>query len=239
MKIEYTKDLSQFSDIPGNRALSRQHLDELKRSIQVKNLLEFHPIVVNEYKEVIDGQHRLVAAEELGCGIYYVEGKGLGFDDIKLLNINTKNWTLNDYLDSYVRKGNSYYKKFKEFYETYRFGISECIGMLLNDSHRNWSDLTRFKNGKLEFDETKYNEAARRATMISDFKPYFDHYRDRGFVTACLNIFENPKYDHKRMMERLEKVGTLFIQRQVTSVEYLRTLETVYNYKMKQEVRLF
>ena len=72
MKVEETTDYKQFKKVKGNRGYAQRHLKNLVSSIAQNNLLQYSPIIVNDKMEVIDGQHRLAAAQSLGLPIYYV-----------------------------------------------------------------------------------------------------------------------------------------------------------------------
>ena len=56
---------------PLNRPIDPRHLAEAGCSDQEKNLLRDNPIAVDHNGCVVDGQHRLKAAEQLGVPIYY------------------------------------------------------------------------------------------------------------------------------------------------------------------------
>ncbi len=62
-KVYQTSDLSIFKQIEGNRVPNLQHIKRLADSIRVYGM-KCNPILVNERMEVIDGQHRLMAAKE-------------------------------------------------------------------------------------------------------------------------------------------------------------------------------
>lgn len=69
--MKETKDYNIFKKHPNNREIFHANLEKIKRSIQIKNLLEYRPIIVDKKMQVIDGQHRLEAARQLGVPIYY------------------------------------------------------------------------------------------------------------------------------------------------------------------------
>lgn len=236
-KIQYTEDLGVFKRVAENRVIKRPHVEELKSSIKEKNLLPFHPIVVNEKMEVIDGQHRLIAAEELRIGIYYVVGKGLGLDDIKILNVNARRWTLDDYLHAYVQRGNEEYKRYEKFKNQYRFSHSTVIMLLKNSHKRRGAAEREFKNGTFKIESLE--QAKKWASMIQDLGEFYRRYHQRGFVLASLQMFEQEDYDHEEMLSILKEVPHI-IEEQPNAREYLRQFEQIFNYrKSKNRVRFF
>jgi hypothetical protein len=68
--IYKTTDYDIFKTLAENRPISVKQVGKLVREIQRKNMLHIKPIDVTADMEVVDGQHRLAAARELGVPIY-------------------------------------------------------------------------------------------------------------------------------------------------------------------------
>ena len=84
-----TIEHNQFKSIKGNRAVSPPHVRSIIESITEHNYLFEFPISVTNDLEVIDGQHRLEAAKQLGKMIWYrkIDIKGdTAIRDIQLIN---------------------------------------------------------------------------------------------------------------------------------------------------------
>jgi hypothetical protein len=71
MQLLKTSDHGIFKKCPTNRPIDPTNLRHIKASLMINNMLEFRPIMVNKNMEVIDGQHRLEAAKELGLEVFY------------------------------------------------------------------------------------------------------------------------------------------------------------------------
>ena len=74
--IHTTKDYDKFKITKGNRTMDIAHKDKLKESMKIDDILSLRPILIRENGEVIDGQHRLTAAKELGLEIHYMIADG-------------------------------------------------------------------------------------------------------------------------------------------------------------------
>ena len=74
--------------------------------------------------EVVDGQHRLKAAQELGVAIYYQIIEDAQLQEIQLLNAYARPWQTGDYLDSYVALGK---KEYIEVETTIDPGLSQTV----------------------------------------------------------------------------------------------------------------
>src|SRR5215469_12497290 len=98
-----TSDLSIFKNVSFNRDKNKKHIQDVVKIIKKENLLHLHPILVNNEMEVIDGQHRLEAAKDLGLEIFYIKSN-LSYDHILTSNLIQKNATLIDVIKFYAMK---------------------------------------------------------------------------------------------------------------------------------------
>lgn len=102
-QIQQTIDYSIFKTVNFNRDKNKKHIQDVIKIIKKENLLHLHPILVNESMEVIDGQHRLEAAKELGLEIFYIKSD-LSYQHILSSNLIQKNASLNDVIKFYALK---------------------------------------------------------------------------------------------------------------------------------------
>lgn len=237
MNILSTKKYKIFKTIQGNRAVSDDHVRKLAASIARQNLLSANPIIVNEQMQVIDGQHRLLAAQSLGVEVSYVTVEGATIRVVQQLNAHQKQWALQDYAESYALQGNPHYQTLKKFYENQDLPVSIAV-WLLSGGRNNGGHLSRFKDGG--FEVTTEEEAYE---VVEKIKLFHEHTspqvrRSRGFVRAMFALTHSPEIDWDRMSEKLGEYT-----KQIPAYEgvrdYLRTLEDIYNYKNKVRTRLY
>lgn len=146
--IKQTTDYDQFKNIVGNRSIYKEHLNELKKEIERNNLLSVQPIIVNEKKEIIDGQHRLEAAKMLGLPIYYIVVPGLNIEHLVRLNNTQKRWKMMDYVELHCALGNPQYIYLRDFMKYNKLSLSNAV--LLVSS---WGNMT---TGSHAFKEGRY-----------------------------------------------------------------------------------
>lgn len=127
-----TKDYDIFKKHPNNREIVQSNVDKIKKSIQLKNLLEFRPILVDSQMRVMDGQHRLEAAKLLGVEVYYQQAaeEKEETDKIVLLNAYQKAWSKEDFLNYYASKGKEEYVKLYNFKERNNLKFKEVFVLL-------------------------------------------------------------------------------------------------------------
>lgn len=107
-EIYQTENYSIFKRLSGNRGVEDSRVLSILKSIQNVGYIK-NPIIVNEKYEVIDGQGRLEACKRLGLPVYYSIAEGAGIEECIAMNINQKNWKVEDYINSYGELGiNSY-----------------------------------------------------------------------------------------------------------------------------------
>lgn len=135
ISYEETKKL-QFHN--QNRVINRLHLDKIKKQHLEEGLGCMPPIIVNiTTNDVIDGQHRTIAYQELieegkmsvdtKIQIQYVVMEEENeLDTIVQVNKNQKGWTLENYIDSEIAGGNMNYIKLGEWCKTHI--LSNCDG---------------------------------------------------------------------------------------------------------------
>jgi len=237
-KVYMTYDYSMFKSMRGNRPLDKLLVMKLKKSFKKQYL--FTIILVNEYYEIIDGQHRFEAAKSLGLPLYFTIQEGYKVKEVQMLNTNTKNWGKMQYLHSYCELGNPEYLKFRNFMRRYpKFGIavSEAILTGLSNGKYKREDghgvrLPTFADGELEIpNEGRSYDIAEKIMQI---QPFYDGFNRITFVRAMMRLFNNPNYDHNTFIKKLKIQPTAL--RHCQSVDqYLLLIEDIYNYRSRDK----
>lgn len=141
-----TTDYSIFKKFPGNRPIDNNNLKKITNSISMHNMLEFKPLVVNENMQIIDGQHRLEAAKNLGLEVYYTMQKDTSPVDIILLQTG-KDWLIDDYIRFYASQGKEGYSSLLKLAETTKTTLPMVLYTLGYNTGNNFKCI---KNGELE-----------------------------------------------------------------------------------------
>ena len=222
-QIYETLDYRMFRGIIGNRPINKSHLKRLQASILQRNMLAQKPILVNERMEVVDGQHRLKAAQELGVAIYYRIIEDAQLQEIQLLNAYARPWQTGDYLDSYVALGKKEYIEVAEFAEEYRISISIAIHLLSGEIN-NKNTLIRFREGRFQVKDRVKAEIV--ASLIGEVR---EHSPDRAFAhTYCVRALwiMSDQIDPKLFTNSLRQFQQVVTKRQSTQ-DYLRQFENI------------
>lgn len=227
VEIFSTTDYDQFKTVLGNRSIHQPHLRRLILSIEKNNLLPENPILVNEKMEVIDGQHRLLAAKALGLSIYYMIAASIGLEETQMLNANNRSWLTQDYLNAYIAIGKKDYIRLNEFANEYRISIPIAIRILGGLSRNNGTALRKFRDGLFVIEDYEYAE--RLASLIGEVRR---HSPDTAFThkpcVRALDILLTKIGDPKIFTDQLQRYQQV-ITRRPSIKDYLLQFENIIN----------
>ena len=240
MKIK-TNNYKQFKFLEKNRDIKSVNYDLVKKSILTKNLLHLSPIIVNERMEVIDGQHRLKIAEELGLDIWYEVHSDFKDTDLLLLN-NQCQWSNLDYLKFFVTSENQEYIKLKSFMDKYKLSIKLAFTLLFG--HHGM--YTSFKAGTFKFppDTVMFDviETYDFVSSVIDYlKPKLNGPKSfltsvafyRAFYELCHIKYFDKEVFMSKLAYRLDLLHPC-----TTTKNYLFILKKIYNYRNANPLKM-
>lgn len=224
--MKSTTDYSIFKEYNSNREIDQKHVRRLIAAIRERNLLSVNPILVDKFMRVIDGQHRLAAAKELGVEIFYLEGDSLDRKDISKLNSNQKNWKTLDYINFYTLERLEAFVKFSHMINKYpMISLSALLILCSSESSRNLPEL---QNGFLDVGSLM------EATEVCDFlislneKYSMKFVFDSRFPLAMKQASCAEGFDLKVFEDHVEGNPRAMVQCH-TKKQYLAMIEEIYN----------
>lgn len=199
------------------------------------SMSQYRPILVNERKEIIDGQHRFEALKSLNLPVYYVIGEGLSIDDARVLNIDQRNWTPMDYAESYATSGDESYQIYLDTRKQYGLSHNVTIAYLANSLSTHQTEL--FRQGGFKVNNPKLSEVKlARLLDLSTLAP--DHWKRKQFGLAFLSMMQIPEYNHKHFCHKLGKYGDRFLAKFEIMQDYQRAFEKTYNFHTQPEKQI-
>ena len=226
-----TCEHDMFSLDETNRPIDWDHVQELYDAIEAKNLLHLCPMIVSSEFVVLDGQHRLKAAEGLEVPIYYIISDDMSIEDVPIVTSRLKNWKREDVLHHYCARGFPEYLKLRDFAEEHpRIRLNTIIGLC---TYRDSKVVSRsFIDGSYECNDIPF--AKRVISALHDFRDVgIDFWHQTTFVNAVANLMANANYDHGIMIGKLE-----YLSRKVVRCPdmdtYIAMLSEIYNYMARQ-----
>lgn len=233
--MESTKDYSIFKDFSSNREVDPKHVNKLVAEIKKRNLLSVNPIIVDNDMRVIDGQHRLAAAEKLGVEIFYVQGE-VNRRDISVLNSNQKNWNAMDYINHYtVEKVASFLQLSGLINNHPDIAVSALLTLSNSEGKRN---LKQLKDGYLDVLNIEHAKQVCIAceNLNKKFQKCFVF--DSRFPLAISKAIKQDNFRMDSFIEKIEENPRAFVPCH-TKEEYLKMIEEIFNrYLSKNKINL-
>ncbi len=236
--IEKTKDYDIFIFRNDNREkIDQAHVIKLINSIKCKNMLDISPIIVNSKMEVIDGQHRLLAAKSLGVDIYYQKEKKIDPRDIIRLNIS-KPWSMADYLNFYCNHQFDEYIKLKRFMEKHGLSLQLALNIAIGSGHF-VHDV--FRLGEFKFEEealdTELEICWDTISYIKKMNGYSPYTRSARFWKALLKLVRHGGFNPDKWRQNIQKMVDHFTTK-ARSKDYMVLVSKIYNYRNDNKIHL-
>lgn len=235
--IKKTRDYSMFKFRNDNRegGVKQDHLEELKASIRINNLLDMCPILVNGKMEVINGQHRLRAAQDLGLEIYYEMNNDLNPIDIVLMN-TSKQWQLNDFSNFYVTNHYPEYLKLSDFIKKHGIGLKIVLQITMGATREKIHD---FKHGKYIFTEESFGnkidwckDTISLIKKLNGSSPYTSTSR---FWKPLVRLMRDESFNMEKWIENIRTLSEKFHAR-ATASGYTKMIMDVYNWHNRNKI---
>jgi hypothetical protein len=239
-KVYKTTDYKSFSHLKENRDLDEQHVHTLMESFRKDGYL-FTILYVNEKIETIDGQHRFEAAKRLHLPVYFIVMPGWGIKEVAILNVNSRNWKMEDFMNTHAKGGNPHYVVFKKFFDQHEFDITAAQMILLGRRSKQGGSNDDFRTGKMVTTEEGVKSGYIKARKIAEMKDFHPHAWMSGkFVETMLTLFNTKGYDHGHMIHQLKKYPAVVLMnaRSLRVEEYISILVEKYNLRTKEKIEV-
>jgi hypothetical protein len=233
--IYMTDDFKIFNRIKGNRDLNHLKIKKMVRDIKNgTNLLPDFPILVSQGEmklNVIDGQHRLEAAKQTKRPVYYIIRKEqMELHNMARLNSLQEKWKPKDFIQCYIEKGISDYKKLDEFIALYNVPISVALNLLAygvtgGDTGANEDITEMFRRGSFRCKHWK-----QAVEIIEECRKFaaFAGWNTRPFIVAISRILGADQCDFDELVKKFSE-DPRQLQRHSNAKQYLTNLENIFN----------
>lgn len=195
-------DYDKIKLIKGNRNIRATNYNKLLRSMKEEQLMI--PICLNEKYEIIDGQHRFLAAKELNKPFYYYIQEGYKEEQMKRANLVSSTWSKNDFLNLYVNQNDATYCKFQELMDEYHVQVIDLIKIIAAKRKDNLRELgLMFEEGTIIISDDDFEYAEKFLQALDLFNEFRDYNRSK-FIAAFLALYNHPNYSHDQMVKKYE-----------------------------------
>ena len=215
--------LSEFNRDPG-------HYKKVKESIEANDYTMYQPILVSKQMEIVDGQNRFVACQELGLPIYFIVSQDIHIYAAADINQAAKNWGAIDYARHYAKRGKDAYIMLLDLCATYNQSIS-VVGAFGTMSEGARSHSHNIKQGTFEFREDIDIDDFFKHMEV--FKDYYDFARKERFVKAMLKLYLHPNYVQEKMVQKL-RLNSSIVKEQSKLNDMADELVKLYNFNTRK-----
>jgi len=236
-RVYSTTNCTYFKRLKENRMINEAHVLALIDSFENDGYL-FTILYLNEKLEIIDGQHRLEAAKRKGLPVYFIIMPGWGIKEVTILNMNSRNWTIVDFMETHAKAGNPNYVRFKEFFDAFEFDVTVCQLIITGRRSGGYASSDEFRMGHMQVDEQQLTDAYLKGKKIVGLIPFHPYgWKSRNFVEAMLLIFTAKGYDHEHLIAKLTTYPDLMLReaKSLRVEEYVRTLLEKYNFRRQKD----
>lgn len=211
------------------------HYKKVLKSIKENDLTKYQPILVNNKMEIVDGQNRFLACQELGIPIHFIVS-----DEIKIfaaadINRASKNWSTNDFIQHYAKRGREPYIRLLEVCEKYdqKPNVVQYFGVMSKGAT---SRADNVRSGNFIFKEGV--DVDDFFTHIEDFSGYYpEFYKKERFITSMIKLYFHPEYNKDVMLAKL-KTASGIVNEQPKVNLMTNELLKLYNYGSGSKSRI-
>lgn len=203
-------DYSIFKLLPFNRVIDKAHVKTLVNSMclhgfkGVAQIIKTNIIDGTEQYYIVDGQHRIAAAQQLGLPIRFeltkLDTKRKTADFIAELNTSAKSWGTSNFLSVWSSLQIEEYIKLERIQKETGFQITPLLEAYLFTSNQ-----VDYRKGRMVFtNEEQSDKIIQQMVELNQYLP------SKAFCRrAIVRVMRNPKYNHKKMLPAIKQYVNL------------------------------
>lgn len=228
-----SKEYDLLTKLLGNRTITLKNVDNKKELLEKNGFKSTNPVIVNTDGQIIDGQHRRLASEQLGIEYKFTIDVSTDVKDSLQttieLNNSGKPWTTTDYINAFAENGNEEYKKLIKLLEELDLGYNRGL-ILYHSNIMNRDTRNGIKEGHFRYDENKAELARQRKkevnALVELVNPrYKKLIMSEPFCKAYLELTKKENFKYKILKDQFEKMRYTDLDRRNLS----ESLVNVYN----------
>ncbi len=209
-----SKEYDLLTKLLGNRTIALKNVDNKKELLEKNGFKSTNPVIINMDGQIIDGQHRRLASEQLGIEYKFTIDVSTDIEDSLQttieLNNSGKPWTTTDYINAFAENGNEEYKKLIELLEELDLGYNRGL-ILYYASIMNRDTRNGIKEGKFKYDESRAKLARQRKDEINTLvdlvnQRYKKLISSEPFYKAYLELTRKENFKYRILKEQFEKM---------------------------------
>lgn len=227
--IFWTDEYDAFKFYDLNRDIDNNYVsNKIKKSLLEQGWLPQFPMVVDEDFNIMDGQHRFLAAKELKIKIPVKIAQGFTDEQMIAINNATKRWSDKDFIAYKAKKGDVAARKLVTLCNRYNFTARSAMRVV--------GIYTRTSLKESILNDFDFNRAEKIAQQIIEI---LEILKEKGTksIEALATFTKHPDYDHERFINKLSSQQDR-IHHCNTIGAFIEMFENIYNYNSRNKIRV-
>jgi hypothetical protein len=225
-----TKQYEKFRFLESNRGISIKKVNKFISSIKRQGLQI--PIVINEDKFIVDGQHRFLALKKLNMNIPYIVSKAWKSEEDTITMQEGSKWTALDYCKSKAVLGNKDCERALEIAELWSFDTKKkltvitCLELLKDGGHTGL--LMSLKDNSYRFNLKVAKKVYECLDLVKDCPIGTNLYGQKIVRTLKTLYLKNNGLDEKKIVKLFSKNYVKGFTSEKDQYEYIKDLYNKY-----------
>jgi hypothetical protein len=237
-QLQHTKDLSVFVHHQHQQPMAASHVRRVALSMAKHGYWSSKPIgcVRNGSKlTVIDGHHRLAAAQQLGIGVYCVVEEPGRADDIGDENYIVRTWSNTSFAKMYAKRGNPHYIELIRYAEDFSIPMSTAASLLRGEAGHSGNAGVFVRAGTFK---VKTRDSMKMVvSFIQGLGVACPVIKTKVFIDALSILLFVEEFDAHTLYRRME-TNPLLLVKCSDRDQMLQQIEEVYNFRTREKVPL-
>jgi len=216
-----TKEYNKFKFLKENRVITPATVKKIEASIKEWGVIPGRPILIDNFFNIIDGQHRFTALRNLDLPISYEVITGDVIAKTMALNSSQSQWKVIDYIKSYSDQNIDCYRRLLKFEEKYQFGTSASIAIFTGTALKS----SALRSGKVFEPYAHAEEIAEYILSLNQIS----FYKTKDFISAVISLHKKASAKQLEVIQQ----NILRLPRCAKTTDYLTAFENILNYKKR------
>lgn len=235
--IQTTTDYMLFKPHGEQQPMQTAHVNRLITSMKLHGYIAANPIHV--YKDgkayrVIDGHHRLRAAQTLGIPVYYIEGSKDEASLIAVKNWAVRKWSSDAFIHMYASRGVESYVKLVTYVKR-GLPTKFAIALLSNETTAGGNQNEAIRNGTFKIKVTKYaEEMIRVMDTLSSLTP---EAKSKHFISAMAVLMRIDDFSTNTLISKIQ-FNPRALVKCATREQMFELIEEIYNFRSREKIPL-
>lgn len=222
-----TKNYSKFVFSKQNREIKPKTVLSIKESMKKFGFIPGRPVLITKEWIIVDGQHRFLAAKDLGIEVEFEMLEGNYLDKMIQLNSTQSNWTLEDYVNSYASQSIDCYRKLLKFQEKYDLNLSAAITIFFGAGIKSF-DIRKGENLKIRANADQIADFILNCNTVA-------YNKDNKFVRAIVSVYDKlTKSQLNKLKSRL-----IIVPKLSNSLDFITAFENIINKGKRGDYKVY